>query len=461
MRNKLFFRIIIETLYDMRIKRFFTAFLLIGGLIWVSSCKDSNENNEEVTFFTDAQISAFKLEKNDSVMKDLDKVTFLLDQNNGQIFNPDSLPYKTEFKKLLATITFQSTATAKICTSKDTTDYSATDSIDFREPVKVIVTAQDRKTTKEYIIKVNVHQQLPDSMVWSQLGNNIYKESILADKAIKDGDAIKSFVKTNSSITLFTASQATPANWSKVAQTNLPIETEINSITLFNKEYWATTATNQMWKSSDGRNWNLEANVKATNILGVIATDKPYLFVLHNENGIINVLYTSDGRDYTLVSGGKDLLASAFPTTGYTTANYTQGSTEYLSIIGGMTTTNVAIARVYQCSWNTVVDNFQLSNNLLSSGLPALSDASAIYYNNSIYLFGGKNGDQYSDKIYTSANGGINWKRSTKYALVPEGFGARSSISIIENNNRLWLIGGNNQSTVFSDIWTAKINKLK
>lgn len=446
----------------MRIKRFFTAFLLIGGLIWVSSCKDSNETNEEVIFFTDAQISAFNLEKNDSVMKDLDKVTFLIDQNNGQIFNPDSLPYKTEFKNLLAKITFQSTATAKVYTSKDTTDYSATDSIDFTEPVKVIVTAQDQKNTKEYIIRVNVHQQLPDSMVWKQVSNNIYNEAILADKAIKDGEAIKSFVKTNNAITLYTSSLSAPSIWTKTAQTQLPAETELNSITLFNKKYWAATTSGKMLSSTDGINWSPIANTKVSNILGVITVDKqPYLIVLNNENGKVNVLYTSNGTDYSPVSEGKDLSASAFPSTGYTTVSYTQGATNYLNIIGGTTSSNSATAKVYQCSWNTVIDNFQLSNNLMSSGLPALSDASAVYYNNAIYLFGGKNGDTYSKTIYTSINSGINWKESKEYALIPEGFGARASISVIENANRLWLIGGNNQTTVFSDIWTAKINKLK
>lgn len=461
MRNKLFFRIIIETLYDMRIKRFFTAFLLIGGLVWVSSCKDSNETNEEVIFFTDAQISAFNLEKNDSVMKDLDKVTFLIDQNNGQIFNPDSLPYKTEFKKLLAKITFQSTATAKVYTSKDTTDYSATDSIDFTEPVKVIVTAQDQKSTKEYIIKVNVHQQLPDSMVWKQISNNIYNETILADKAITDGEAIKSFVKTSSGITLYTSSLSAPSIWAKTAQTQLPADTELNSITLFNNKYWAATTSGVMLSSTDGINWSAIANAKATNILGVITTDKSYLFVLNNENSKVNVLYTSNGTDYKHVSGGEDLSASAFPSTGYTTVSFKQGATNYLNIIGGATSSNSATANVYQCSWNSVIDNFQLSNNLMSSGLPLVSDASAIYYNNAIYLFGGKSGDSYLNSIYTSANSGINWKKSTEYALIPEGFGARANISVVEKANRLWLIGGNNQTTVFSDIWTAKINKLK
>ncbi|MGL5921142.1 MAG: DUF6242 domain-containing protein, partial [Bacteroidales bacterium] len=424
----------------MRIKRFFTAFLLIGGLVWVSSCKDSNETNEEVIFFTDAQISAFNLEKNDSVMKDLDKVTFLIDQKNeGQIFNPDSLPYKTEFEKLLANITFQSTATAKVYTSKDTTDYIATDSIDFTKPVTVIVTAQDKKSTKKYIINVNVHQQLPDSMVWKQISNNIYNETIHADKAIKDGEAIKSFVKTNGGITLYTSSLSAPSVWTKTASTQLPADTELNSITLFNNKYWAATTSGAMLNSTDGINWNVITNAKATNILGVITTDKPYLFVLNNENSKVNVLYTSNGTDYTPVSGGKDLSASAFPSTGYTTVSYTQGATNYLNIIGGTTSSNSATAKVYQCSWNTVIDNFQLSNNLMSSGLPLLSDASAVYYNNAIYLFGGKNGDTYSNSIYTSSNSGINWEKSTEYALIPEGFGARASISVIENANRLWL----------------------
>lgn len=445
----------------MRIRRFFNTFLLIGGLIWVSSCKDSDNTNEEVIFFTDAQISGFNLEKNDSVMKDLNKVTFLIDQNKGDIFNPDSLPYNTKFEKLLANITFQSAATAKIYTSKDTTEYSATDSIDFREPVKVIVTAQDKKTTKEYIIKVNVHQQQPDSMVWSKLGNNIYNEAILAQKAIKKDNSIYSFVKTSNEIKLFTATLSNPETWNSIATTSLPANTLLNSITLFNNKYWATTENSELWSSADGSNWVNSSMKNVANILGTITTDVTYLFIIQNDNGTISIQYTSNGTDYKKVNGADNLNAAEFPVNGYTTANYTQGNTNYMSIIGGQTTTQSAIARVYQCSWNSVVDNFQLSNNLLSSGLPALSESSAVYYNSSIYLFGGKDGSKYSDKIYTSVNGGINWQQSTEYALIPALFGARANISIIENANRLWLIGGNNNTSVFEDIWTAKINKLK
>ncbi|MGL5317365.1 MAG: DUF6242 domain-containing protein [Bacteroidales bacterium] len=445
----------------MRIKRFFTGFLLIGGLIWVSSCKDSNETDDDIVFFTDAQISAFKLEQNDSVMKDLNLVTFLIDQNNGQIFNPDSLPYKTEFEKLLANITFLSASTAKIYTSKDTTDYSVTDSIDFREPVKVIVTAQDSKTTKEYIIKVNVHQQLPDSMVWAKIGNNIYNESIYEDRAIKKGDAIHSFVKSKSGISLHTAPLLAPGSWTKTALTSLPLNVELNSITLFNDKYWAATTTNEMWSSADGINWAVVSGANVSNILGIVTTDKSYLFVLHNENGKVNVMYTSNGTDYKNVSGGSNLSADQFPSSGYTTVNFTQGATNYLSIIGGTTSNSTSIARVFQCSWNSVLDNFHLSNNLLGSGLPAISGASSVYYNDGIYLFGGKSGDKYSNSIYTSVNGGINWEKSNELVVIPEDFGARESISVIENANRLWLIGGNNESTIFNDIWTAKINKLK
>lgn len=63
----------------------------------------------------------------------------------------------------------------------DTLSYwNLEDSLDFSKPVKFVNTLWDGQTTKTYIAQVNIHQVVPDSMVWG-----VYKEGI-TDGAVKE-----------------------------------------------------------------------------------------------------------------------------------------------------------------------------------------------------------------------------------------------------------------------------------
>ena len=57
--------------------------------------------------------------------------------------------------------------------------------MDFSKPVKFVNTLWDGQTTKTYIAQVNIHQVVPDSMVWG-----VYKESI-TDGAVKEEKVVE------------------------------------------------------------------------------------------------------------------------------------------------------------------------------------------------------------------------------------------------------------------------------
>lgn len=78
------------------------------------------------------------------VLAHLDTIFFTIDLNKGQIYNADSLPVGTDVSALIANISFDNVAQAKIYMDKgdpaknDTIDYIAnpTDSIDFTSKVR-------------------------------------------------------------------------------------------------------------------------------------------------------------------------------------------------------------------------------------------------------------------------------------------------------------------------------------
>ena len=154
--------------------------MLSAGLL-LSSCLGDNEDN--TVYPSDAAIVGFTLGNLTRQMttkaKDGSDSTysatitgsnykFFIDQINHQIYNPDSLPYNTNLKKVLCTITSKNSGTVafKSMTSDTIAIYNSKDSLDFSEPRIIKVYSLDAKNEVTYTLKVNVHQEEPDTFLW-------------------------------------------------------------------------------------------------------------------------------------------------------------------------------------------------------------------------------------------------------------------------------------------------------
>ena len=154
----------------------------------LSSCLKS-EDVTDIELVKNCQISSFKL-SSDSI-SGLDTVKFTIDQLTGRIFNIDSLPFGTKIEKVVCTITAASSyALSGIEVSPyaypDSTYYlnNLSDSINFSAPVKFVVHAYDQVTTKVYMAQVNIHQVVPDSMVWSMYANPMIGITVKDQKVV-------------------------------------------------------------------------------------------------------------------------------------------------------------------------------------------------------------------------------------------------------------------------------------
>lgn len=183
-------------------RRFITyavsAFVITSGL---TSCNDkssddlSDDGMTAETLYSSTAITSFKLKDNSKVLANLSGVFFTIDLNNAVIFNADSLPYGTNVKKLLMDIgtpsdnkielTFIQADSLKTATVDYTT--SSRDSVNFTRPVTVKVTSANQSYTREYSIKVNVHQVKSDSLSWGG-----FQYSTLPGTA--EGDVVSSSV---------------------------------------------------------------------------------------------------------------------------------------------------------------------------------------------------------------------------------------------------------------------------
>ena len=78
--------------------------LFVVGCIalFLSSCLNSDDQEYEIP--KDCQITAFSVDHDSILGGKLDTVKFVIDQVNGRIFNPDSLPFGTEIEKVVCTV---------------------------------------------------------------------------------------------------------------------------------------------------------------------------------------------------------------------------------------------------------------------------------------------------------------------------------------------------------------------
>ena len=131
-------------------KRARLSFALLSSAVFLlTSCLKDDDKN--VTYYEDTAITAFSVGTlkwrvdsvtktgNDTVyQKKLEgkKYAFYIDQLKREVYNPDSLPYGVDGKKVLCTITSRNAGIVllKSATSDSMKYYSNTDSIDFSQP---------------------------------------------------------------------------------------------------------------------------------------------------------------------------------------------------------------------------------------------------------------------------------------------------------------------------------------
>lgn len=162
---------------DLKLLYLVLAVVLATAL---GSCnKDKDNNNDEPNYvYTSSKsstlVQSFALKADANVMESLDSVFFTIDPTRSVIYNADSLPVGTDVSALQVTMSFNSSMSSAVFhvfdAENNSTDYSYTstssDKMDFRYGVTLTITSADENHTQDYVVKVNVHQQEPDSIVW-------------------------------------------------------------------------------------------------------------------------------------------------------------------------------------------------------------------------------------------------------------------------------------------------------
>lgn len=240
--------------------------LFVAGCIalFLSSCLNSDEQEYDIP--KDCQITAFSL-SSDSV-PGLSAVKFVIDQVNGRIFNPDSMPYGTEIEKVVCTVSrangLYSIEVTQEALPDSTYFWNTKDSLDFSKPVKFVTMAYDMITKKTYTAQVNIHQQVPDSMSWELLNSNLPGFPAKEQKVVTwggEGNDESYYMYTQSTdagngYSLHVAPVSNPNSWTELAMEGLPAgEARLSQMTGYEDALYVPTTKGELYRSVDGQKW--------------------------------------------------------------------------------------------------------------------------------------------------------------------------------------------------------------
>ena len=459
------------------------AILLMTALFCSSCLKDDDDNN--VTYYSDTAITAFALSSFNRTVhtttaagKDSTYVVqiagsgykFYIDQQKQIIYNPDSLPAGSDAAHVICTITSKNSGIImlKSLTSDSLAIYSATDSINFSQPRILRVYSNDGSSSRDYTVKVNVHQEEAEEFNWNLLMSdeeNLAQTSCLRLAALGDRCFAFGLADDGKSTFMMDLQQRADGMEDYFA---LSFEGDVTGrIASSGKELLileGTTLHRYTLSETGALTASTDNDRNVGNIAQLLAADDKCIYA-RATNGDLLV-----STDYcqTWTKEGTDHDNSLLPTENLSSIivpSTTNADIHRLLLIGNREEGAFpadATAQIWGKSIEPGVTGeewYYINENDCSFPLPRMRSLSAIHYDTLILAvgaagFGGSSVSAFT-KFFVSQDGGINWRGNSLYSF-PKGFSSNNVFAMtVDSENRIWMACGES-----GQIWRGRMNRL-
>lgn len=460
--------------------------IFAAGMLFLSFFMASclNDDTTQVTYSSETSITSFSLgtlkytvygksaSGEDSLYTDtvaMGKYPFTINHQSHTIENKDSLPVGTDISKVITKISadtpyiFYGKVTKKGGEAKDTL-WTNTDSIDFSvaptEGLSFKVLSYNNTFGAIYHVKVNVHQQDPDSLQWtaSPIGTTFASGDLTRQKAVFAGKLyVFGVTRSGEAVVEHTTVSADgkPGTWTADA---LPTGADTYSaFACGDKVYFL--AENKLYELGDGVSTEVSGTPSNLSVLigGVSVSDKTLLYAQTTDQKQTTCTLASDVTwsdavaEETVFPEGARLNCATIP------VSYNQ-SIKKMVVAGynSAETTGAGIAATRLSNddaWSSYdyakVDTFKCPN---------IKQPTLIYYNKKLYLFGAAvTSTNYTDykapfsTIFCSTDNGLTWKPTIAKTTFATGKGNQTFAEIyadkgeeyscaVDDNYFIWVI---------------------
>ena len=460
----------------------FAAFtLLLATVLLMASCLESDN---DYTYTDDCAISSFSVTtakqntfvktsdglRDSLVVKELtlSNYKFYIDQINGKIYNPDSLPCGVDAKKLLCSVSNSSAGLVVIKKEKsDSLDYfSSTDSLDFSVDREVQVISNSGLSVKKYTIHVNVHKEQADSFAWHATPICAELKNLQGIKtAAVNGKLL--LLGTDGNNTLVYANNGT--QWTK-CETNLGHNLAADAYkSLVTKDDYAYISDGgNIVRTNDGKTWDIMG--EATDVTRLVAASRYSLYGYATDGRLMTS--KDNGATWTVAEIDDELSLMPYGETTYASVEIEgYAKTDRVMLFGTRDAATYPNDK-HLTIWGKIDEAAANSENQPwayygvsadnKHAAPLLSGISAVAYDGGVYMIGQEEGK--APKFYKSLDNGITWREDTATVMLPTNFNENATNAItakctyaltVDKNKSLWLVNASNGMT-----WRGRINRL-
>lgn len=428
----------------MKIKFLPLIAVLFAATSIMTSCLDNDV--EQITYTSETSITGFSLGTLhiDRVGKDKDgkdsayvdtldcsNYPFTINQLTREIENKDSLPYGTHIDKVITNVTYDAGILVyKPKGAEKDTLWTSTDSIDFsgdtyctstnkNSPIEFKVWAYSNAIGQAYKVKINVHQQVPDTIAWKKFDNSFSNRNLSKQKAVYANGKVYVFGENGGThIEYSDVSNDNPTSWVAVTK-NVPADIDTYSATACAEYIYFLAGTNkQLYKLDVNSNEITSVGTETFEMLIGGNDIKSELYaVKEGEKGRKSGIYkentwTEDATPFTLFPAGKPFFSNT------TTASYNSDITTTIALCNS-TTANDTAALVF----NRISSDNKWEKRMQNLPLPNLENVTMIYYDGKLYAFGGGYGEiKPFSQFYCSTDNGLCWRPVTECMAFPAEF---------------------------------------
>ncbi len=440
-------------------RKFFYIIIALLPLL-VVGCDSSNTNTTQTSSI--AKLTAFSFVANDS-MPGLGKAVFTIEEriDTGLVYNKDSMLYGTSLERVVPRFVFQvAVGTATLKMPDTTLTLTGYDTLNFsKQPIYLTLTSTDKTTTKVYEIRPSVHQADPDLFTWTCLNTGIYPEDESEQRVVELGDVFVMVANNGFSNKVFASADG--ASWYELGTpSGLPTSARVRQIISDGLTLYYADGTT-LYTSDDALTWTPQTMSYEMKTM------------LMNWNGRVWVLVDNNGLELAYL-GGMDISLTGlrpddeFPISDFATVQFESASQRARAmIIGGYAETGKSLNTRWNFEYSPQIkENDGYRINEFSIDRPtftSLTGISVIWYDDKLMLFGGVDANMtyLGRDILISDDEGLNWtKADTAKNQLPEVYQARQKQTAIVRDNNIYLFGGQDKTTTYSDVYKGRLNSI-
>lgn len=441
--------------------RKFLYIIIIFSAVLCTGCEKSTSTS---TTSSVAQLSAFSFAKNDS-MPGLAKAVFTVEDrvDTGLVWNKDSMIFGTSLEEVVPRFTFKATPGAAFLTLPDTTCViTGYDTLDFTNgPIYLTIRSSDRSTTKTYEIKPLVHQVDPYLYTWTRLNDGIYPADESEQRVLESGSDFVMLVSNGFSMRSYRSADG--ISWSTPSEaTGLPAGTRVRQIISDGSTLYYGQ-DKKIYTSTDAVKWT--AHDAAYPVVTMLFYWNGRVWALAQNNGAYELaIWQADNLTLTGLQPQGEFPVSDFASVCFQSAS----GRERVMVIGGFAENGKSLNTRWNLEYSSrISENGGYRMEEFSIDRPqftSLTGISVISYNGELQLFGGVDEKMkyFGRDILISTDEGLTWNPAdTNSNQLPDVYQARQKQTAIVRDNNIYLFGGQDKTTTYSDVYKGRLNSIE